>query len=698
MNCSPRLGPLAATLGLATTCALAAPAYFEPARLMEIGVYYYPEAWPEDQWSRDIANIRSMGFEHVHVGEFAWTQLEPEESRFAFEWLERVVKLSADQGLKVILCTPSAAPPVWLVRRHPEVLMIDARDRRMNHGSRQHACWSVDLYRQYVDKIVTEMAKRFGQNPAVEGWQLDNEISHYGRQYCYCPASQAKFRAWLQARYGTIAQLNRDWGNAFWSQMYQTFDQIDEPNPEELVQQVNPHAQLDLQRWQAEEVADYLRFQTEALRRHVRGQWITHNFDNLYSRAEVDPSLSSRDLDLMSFTRYLVHGEPGEGPLGFRLGDGAALSFMGDFLRGTGRPWGLTELQPGQVNWGDVNPQPLPGAIRMWILRVFVQGSQVVSSYRYRQPLSGGELYHNAMVTTDGVTPARGGKEYAQAIKDVQLLRERYRPGAKEPAGYAARRTALLYDYENRWDIDNHRQTRRWDTHAHVLKHYKALKRLGCPVDVGEDLELGRYPFAVAPAYQLVDETLVRRWTEYVKGGGHLVLSCRTGHKDRRGHLWEGPWAAPMRDLIGAAVDFYDTLPASLTGRVRRGDAAYEWATWGEILAPADGTRVLARYADQFYAERPAAVSRRLGKGTVTYVGVDTLAGDLEHDLLRGVFAEAGVAVEAFDSQFFVDWRDGFWVATNFTERPQRAPVPPGARLLIGERQVPPAGVAVWVE
>lgn len=330
-----------------------------------------------------------MGFEHVHIGEFAWTLLEPEEGHFDFGWLERVVRLSRDHALKVILCTPSAAPPIWLVRSHPEVLMIDARGRRMNHGSRQHACWSVDAYRQYVARIVTEMAKRFGGNPTVEGWQLDNEISHYGRGYCYCPASQGKFRAWLQTRYGTVQQLNRDWGNAFWSQLYQTFDQIDEPNPEELVQQVNPHAQLDLERWQAAEVADYLRFQTEVLRRHVRGQWITHNFDNLYARAEVDPSLSSRDLDLMSFTRYPVHGELGEGPLGFRLGDGAALSFMADFLRGAGRPWGLTELQPGQVNWGDVNPQPLPGAIRMWILRVFALGSKVVSSYRYRQPLSG---------------------------------------------------------------------------------------------------------------------------------------------------------------------------------------------------------------------------------------------------------------------------------------------------------------------
>lgn len=690
-----------ALLALAlSACALSAQnpvQFFNPSDLMRIGVYYYPEAWPERQWERDIANIKKLGLEFVHMGEFAWAFMEPQEGKFDFEWLEKNVQLSAKHGLKVVLCTPSATPPAWLVRSHPETLMVDERGRRMNHGSREHACWSVPLYRSYVAKIVTELARRFGNSPNVWGWQIDNELSHYGKRYCYCSFCQAKFRDWLKSKYGTIENLNRDWGNAFWSQMYQSFDQVQIPNQDELVQQINPHAQLDFQRWFAAEAADYIRFQADLLRKWTKNQWITTNFMNMHG--DVYPPLSGGDLDIITWTIYPVHGNLNEGPLGFRLGDGAQMSFMHDFTRPINGNQGIMELQPGQVNWGAVNPMPYPGAIRMWILRAFAGGAKFVCTYRYRQPLYGGELYHNGLAETDGVAPSFGGREYAQAMKEIELLRRHYRPGAAEPKQYAARRTALLYNFDNRWDIDNHTQTVRWNTAGHMLKYYKALKSLGAPVDViTEDKDFSRYPFLAAPAYQLLDEKLVQRFTGYAQAGGHLILSCRTGHKDRRGHLWEAPWAGPIHDLIGAKILGYDVLPQPVKGKVQASEKTYEWGSWGEMLEPRAGTSVLARYADHFYSGKPAAVSRKLGKGTVTYIGVDSLAGDLEKDLMAGVFRQAGVAVQNFDSQFLVDWRDGFWIATNFSSKKQVAPVPPGAKLLIGTKELDPAGVAIWIE
>lgn len=671
--------------------------YFNKSEMMNIGVYYYPEAWPEAQWPRDIANVRKLGLEFVHMGEFAWAFMEPEEGKFSFDWLEKNVRLSAEQGLKVVLCTPTAAPPIWLVRKHPEVLMLDANGRRMNHGSREHACWSVPAYREYAARIITELGRRFGSNPSVWGWQIDNELSHYDKNFCYCSYCQASFRRWLKQRYGSIDRLNRDWGTAFWSQMYQSFDQIDIPNQMELVQQVNPHAQLDFQLWFAEDTAGYIRFQADLLRKYCRNQWVTTNFMAMHS--QVYPPFSGKDLDILTWTTYPVHGNLNDGPLGFRLGDGAAFSFMHDFLRPINGYQGLMELQPGQVNWGSVNPRPFPGAIHMWILRSFAAGAEMVCTYRYRQPLYGGELYHNGLVETDGITPSIGGREYAAAMKDILTLRQNYRPDAREPADYAARRTAFLYRVDNRWDIDNHKQTERWDTMQHLLKYYKALKSLGCPVDIlTEEKDFSSYPFLVAPAYQMLDTALVKRWTDYVQAGGHLILSCRTGQKDRRGFLWEGPWAAPILDLIGAALPSYDILPPPYSGKVRTGNKTYSWSIWGESLEPKPGTTPLATYADQFYAGNVAAVSRRLGKGTVTYIGVESDGGELEKHLVRGVFQSAGRAVQDFDNQFFVDWRDGFWVATNFSEKKQGAPVKQGAKILAGGRDVPPGGVTIWIE
>ncbi len=693
------IAALAAGLAVAVQSAGAQmnSSFFPENELTRIGVYYYPEAWPSNQWARDIANIKKLGLEFVHMGEFAWAFMEPEEGKFEFDWLEKNVRLCAAQGLKVVLCTPSPTPPVWLAHRHPEVLMVDARGRRMAHGSREQACWSVPAYREYVAKIVAELGRRFGNNPAVWGWQLDNELSHYGKDFCYCDSCQTKFRAWLKRKYGTIQDLNRDWGNAFWSQMYQDFEQVRIPNQDELVQQVNPHALLDFQRWFAEEAADYLRFQTGLLRQHTRKQWITSNFMSMHS--PVYPPLSGADLDIITWTLYPVHGNLGDAPLGFRLGNGAEMSFMHDFLRPINGAEGLMELQPGQVNWGDINPQPYPGAVYMWIMRAFAGGAKMVCTYRYRQPLFGGELYHYGLVGPDGVTPSTGGQQYSQAVRDIAMLRQYYKPDAKAPAAYAARRTALLYNVENRWDMDNHKQTTRWDSMGHVLKYYRALKRLGCPVDVvTETKDFAKYPFLVAPAYQLVDEKLVQRWTRYVENGGHLVLTCRTGHKDRRGQLWEAPWAGPIYNLIGASIPGYDVLPGTLNGKVRLGKKAYEWSAWGDWLEARPGSSVLAEYADQFYAGKTAALTRKLGRGTVTYVGVESNSGEFETDVLQTVFRRAGVGVAHFDDQFLVDWRDGFWIATNFTSKDQAAPIPKGARVLIGARQLPPAGVAVWVD
>ena len=687
------LAMLAGSIHAATN----APAFPE-SDLMRIGVYYYPEAWPSNQWARDIGNIKKLNLEFVHMGEFAWAFMEPKEGKFDFAWLDRNIQLCADQGLKVVLCTPSPTPPVWLSQKHPEILMVDANGRTMLHGTRQQGNWSSPVYRDYVGKIVNELGKRYGNDPRVWGWQLDNELSHYGKEPSYDDASQKKFRAWLKNKYGTIDKLNEAWGDAFWSQMYQNFDQIRLPNSKELVAQVNEHAELDAQRWFADETADYLRFQTGILRKYCGNrQWITSNFMHMFGA--VNPALNGNDFEIITWTHYPAHGNLNEGPLGFRLGGAAEMSFSHDFHRNINGFEGLMELQPGQVNWGDVNPQPYPGAIHLWIMRAFAADAKIVCTYRYREPLFGPEQYHYGLVGTDGVTPTTGGEQYQQAAQEIAMLRTHLQPDAKEPAAYAARRTALLYNVESRWDIDDHKQTVRWDTMEHILKQYRALKRVGAPVDViTEDKDFNKYPFLVVPAVQLVDEKLVQRWKDYAAQGGNLIITCRTGQKDRHGHLWEGPWAAPILDLIGAKIKFYDTIPAPYSGNVSADGKTFNWTSWAEILEPDAGTTVVATHADQFYAGKPAAVTRKLGKGTVTYIGVDSTNGDLEAQLIRDVFTRANVPVENFADGFLVDWRDGFWVATNFTEKNQQAPIPPGAKILIGSADVPTAGVTVWQE
>jgi beta-galactosidase len=688
--------PALLTFALALSCSAQTKQWFPPEQMMTIGVYYYPEAWPESQWERDISNIQKFGFEYIHMAEFAWAFMEPEEGRYEFGWLDKAVELARKNGLKVVLCTPSATPPAWLSKKHPEILMIRSDGTRMEHGSREQADWSSPVYRAYVEKIDAKLAERYGKNPTVWGWQLDNELSHYGAGMSYGPESQKKFRNWLREKYGTIAKLNADWGNAFWSQMYNDFDQIEMPDQHVEVAGVNPHAMLDLHRWFAGEAADYLRFQTAVLRRSVKNQWITTNFMMNYEL--VNPAMSQKDLDIMSFTMYPVSGGLFRGQLGFRMGDPAAISFTHDFMRNLGSGVeGPMELQPGQVNWAPVNPWPQPGVVNAWIMRAFGLGARLVCTYRYRQPLYGDELYHKTMVEPDGVTLAPGGKEFVQAIQEMKTLRGLYRADAKPPADYEARRTAFLYNFENRWDMDNHKQTTRWDTMGHWMKYYRALKSMMAPVDViTEDRDFSKYPFLVAPSYQLIDRDLIARLTQYAENGGTLVMTCRSGQKDRRGHLWEELWAAPIYDLIGAAIPKYDVLPQGRDGKVSAGGKTYGWGSWGDILEPRAGTEVLASYADQFYKGSAAATVHKLGKGRVAYIGVDSLDGELESDLMWKIYNMVGVKPAKLPLNLMVDWRDGFWVASNFTDTDQSGPAARGARMLAGSAVIPPGGTAIW--
>jgi beta-galactosidase len=380
------------------------------------------------------------------------------------------------------------------------------------------------------------------------------------------------------------------------------------------------------------------------------------------------------------------------------MGEPAAVAFTHDFLRNLGSGVeGPMELQPGQVNWAPVNPWPEPGVIHSWIMRAFAQGARIVCTYRYRQPLFGDELYHKAMVEPDGVTLAPGGKEFAQAIEEINRMRPLAKPNTPEPPEYAARRTAFLNSFENRWDIDNHKQTIRWNTTEHWFKYYRALKSMMAPVEVmTEEKDFGRYPFLIAPSYQLVDKELVARFTDYVRNGGTLILTCRSAQKDRRGHVWETLWAEPIYDLIGAAIPKYDVLPQGREGRVAAGAKTYTWGSWADILEPRAGTETLATYSDQFYKGSAAAVRRRLGKGTVVYIGVDSLNGDLEADLMWSVYNSAGAKPARLPLNFMVDWRSGFWVANNFSDSNQTIPASSGAKLLSGARSVPPGGTAIW--
>ena len=673
----------------------AQPSGFFPAEKgMEGGTYYYPEQWPEKDWERDLKRIHELGFDFTHFAEFAWSSMEPVEGKFQFGWLDTAIRLAEKYHLKVILCTPSAAPPAWLSEKYPETLVVNEDGVRLQHGTRVFSSWASEKYQQFCTRIVTALTKRYGNNKTVWGWQIDNEPSHRG-DYDYSLAATRNFRTWLKRKYKHIDSLNNSWGNTFWSQWYNSFEQIRIPNAK-LSGRVNPHALLDFKRYTADEGAAFIHRQQQALRANCSAQqWITTNVMPEYGM--TDPRRLNQ-LDLVTYTRYLV---PAYGLLdgeqGFRMGGNTTIGFSSDFIRSAKGQVAVMELQPGQVNWGKYNPQTYPGAVRMWAYHVFASGNKFLCNYRFRQPLSGIEQYHYGVMQTDGVSLSRSGKEYVDAINEIKALRSKSAFGAL-PAAYAARKTAILFNIDNRWEMEYQQQTTQWDFMTHVRKYYKAAKSFTAPVDfIHDTTNLSSYPVVIAPAYQLVSKQQIAQWRQYVLQGGHLVLSCRTGQKDKEAHFWEAPFQGPLHELTGMKEIFFDHLPEQMKGGIKAGDQRYTWNNWADVITPADA-QVWATYTDQFYSGKAAVIHKKIGKGTVTYIGADSDEGDLEKEILRKVYEQAGIAVNPLPAGVTVEYRDGLWIGMNYSSVTQKLNLPAGASVITGSAGLPPAGVVVWKE
>lgn len=675
--------------------------WFDPSKLVETGVYYYPEAWPKNQWSRDIQNIAKLGFEYIHISEFAWSTMEPTEGTYRLGWIDTVLNIAAQNKLKVILCTPTPTPPVWLSRNYPDILMVNGAGQTINHQGRTHGSWSSKRFEQYVRTITTKLGERFGKHPAVWGWQLDNEPSHYSRSD-YSPNAQQHFRQWLRAKYGTIAKLNEAWGASFWSNTYNNFDQIPCPNGEENTA-ANPHQVLDYRRFSADACADFLRMQQQTLRQYISPrQFVTTNFMHWHS--PVDP-WRNQDLDAVTYTMYPVWGGDADSAnsQSFRLGSIGNISWANDYYRSINGLTGVMELQPGQVNWGKYNPQPMPGAVRMWLWNAYSGGLKLICSYRYRQPRFGNELYHNGMVGPDGVTPLPGGLEFSQFMREIKQLRQQPNLKAAPPAAYTARKAAILWSPDNHWIQECQGGTKQWPGNfAHQFRYYNILKSFTAPVDYTDTLrDWSAYPFLIVPSFQLMSHQTAAKLKAYAENGGQVVISARTAQMDNRGHLWEGPWAQPILDLIGAkAIPFFDHLPVEATQagslKVKDYSKTYQWSTWGDIIDPKPETEVWATYQDQFYAGRPAVTHHKVGKGGITYIGVHSKTKDFEAAILQNVYQLRKVEVQQVPNELRIDWRDGHWVACNYGTRSVQLPVPTSTKFLIGQRTLKPTEVAVW--
>jgi len=561
-----------------------------------LGTAWYPEQWPESRWEADLALMQQAGIHMVRVGEFAWSRMEPSEGKFDLDWLDRAVSAAAKHDIYTVLGTPTAAPPAWLTQKYPETLRMEENGRYAEHGNRQQFNFADGKYREFCRRIAEQMARRFGHNPWVIGWQIDNEYA----EESYDPDTKAQFQHWLKARYGTLDNLNARWTTAYWSQTYFDWNQI----PIET-RDGNPGLLLSWKRFVSDTWRSYQKVQLDAIRANSdKRQFTTTNMMGWFDG--YDHYTVSADLDLASWDDYV-----GQGHL-----DPARNGAAHDLTRGFKRKnfW-VMETQPGFVNWADVNNSLDKGEVRAMAWHDVGHGADAVSYWQWRSALNGQEEYHGTVVGADG-TPV-------PLYSEVQQIGRDFAKAGPVLAGTVPKsEVAILHSYDSRWAIDWQRHNKGYDPVDEIVSYYKPLRALSQSVDiVAPTAPLNSYKLVVAPGLNVLSDEAAENLAEYVRQGGHLVLGQRSGMKNDDNGLQEQRQPGPLTDLLGGRVEQYYALenPVPVEGRL----GASESKLWAELLSTKDDVEVLERYgkSNGWLDGRPAAITRKAGKGRITYIG-----------------------------------------------------------------------------
>ena len=566
---------------------------------LNLGTAYYPEHWPEQRWPEDIRLMQAAGITVVRMAEFAWSTMEPSPGKFNFDWLEHAINLLADKGIATVLGTPSAAPPAWLVQEYPDLLAVDENGRRVQFGNRCHYCVNSAEFHAAARRIVEAMAIRFGGNDHICGWQLDNEYN----RVCYCERCRRLFHQFLRGKYSSLESLNEHWSTRYWSETYSAWEQIPIP-----VGYHNPGLLLEFKHFITTSYCKFQNLQLNTLRPHLKpGVWISHNFMGWYDG--FDHYEIAKDLDIAAWDWYIGTGHADY------LASGATHDLTRGFKR---RNFWLMETQPGHVNWSTVNNELNRGEVRSMAWHAVAHGAESVLYWQWRSALGGQEQYHGTLVDPSG--------QPRPLYAEIQQIGQDFKKVSDLLAGSEIKaEVALLNCYDSRWSIEWQRHHADFDYVAHFNHYYRPLAVRNINVDVISANEpLDGYSLVIAPALTILDGKRVQHLKEFARRGGVLVLTLRTGMKDRFNALLPVRPPGALAELAGIEVEDYYVLqaPVPVTGELFEGTSK-QWAERLKVLDAKSAVPVL-HYgkANGWLDGQPAVSVHPYGQGMVYYVGV----------------------------------------------------------------------------
>ena len=647
------------------------------------GVCYYPEHWPQAQWEQDAQMMSELGLTYVRIGEFAWSRLEPNPGELDFTWLDQAILTLNNAGLKVVICTPTATPPKWLIDQHPEILPVDPNTgATRGFGSRRHYDFSSVQYLQQSLRITRALALRYGSHNGIVGWQTDNELCCHDTALSGSNNARSAFQAWCSDQYSSIEKLNTDWGNVFWSMEYRDFTEIELPIL--AVTETSPAHRLAYRRFSSDQVVNYHTLMVAEIRQHAPDQFITHNFIPMNETA-VDNFALAAPLDFTSYDNYplgrtdlMLTGAPAEQLNRYmRTGHPDFATYYHDQTRGLlNRGFWVMEQQPGPVNWANNNPRPAPGMIRFWTLEAFAHGADCVCYFRWRQAPFAQEQMHAGLLRPDN-SKTEAWPEAQQAMLEVSKL-----DITNQTTQSAS--VAIITGVEGLWVSDIEKQGEAYDFNSVQFSYYSALRELGVTVDfISVDADFSPYALIIAPSLPIIDSAFVEKCKN---SSAEFVFGPRSGAKTSEfGYPTDLP-PGLLQTLLPIRVLSVETLREDFAEVLTWNGRQYESCRWREQLDAAN-SEVIATY----YNDEPAIVR----SGQFTYLGTLTNRAFLL-DFLQQQCEHNGVRTYRFDKDIRVVQRGSLMFAFNYSEQPQVLPIAANTQWLLGNATVEPHGIAVW--
>jgi beta-galactosidase len=639
---------------------------------MRLGVCYYPEQWPEDRWQVDAKLMHNLGLKIVRIGEFSWSKLEPAKGNYVWDHLDALIDILSSEGLEVVLATPTAKPPLWLVNENPDVRVLsrNVSDAKSKFGI--PICVNNPALIEYSFNIVSEMAKRYGGIPQVIGWQVDNKFHIDSRARCYCENCARSFRLWLKNKYHSIEQLNRDWGTPYWGEEFVDWDQVSPP--EQSSGYFNPSYKLDYQRFCSDTFARYQKLQIDTIKAYSTRQFVTHNFD--FANYEIDYFKLGADLDFVSWnsfptaqsenlSKFLYEPREQIPDFVYDVGDPYITGFLHCCTRGyKNSPFWVMEQQCGQIDAGSINPGVRIGVLRLWAWHAVTSGAEAILFSRWRASRHSAEQLEAGLLGHDGI-PSNGFHEIANMLPESPVLEQLDEIPLESEV-------AILTRYDDMWALKDDSHRKDFSYLRQVFRYFRVLTSLGVSVDITTyDADFSNYRLLIVPILYLSDPDLVSKLESFVAQGGSVLFGPRSGFKNESNIVIEESLPGLLLNLVGGKVQNWQSLPDFVRFSIRSeiAELSGEAGVWIEAIAPQEDEAVntLVRYLGGPLAGKAAMTVHAFGAGNVYYLGFYPTFEQLKAIIKYLVQHEGNGQVLDLPDGVIVNQRGKNRVAFNFT-------------------------------